>query len=619
MDYRLSIMLLQSGIVNVYRRAALLLAFWMLYWYSSKCLFLAYQWGRSSSLSAGEIIQSFWYGSRLDISMSSYFIALYFLFAGLFFFSEKLSSVVARWVQYIFIGISSIIIFTNFELYRNWGFHIDSTPLLYITTPKEMFASVPLVLGFFLVVGAGLWTWAFIALHRRFVDTPLPSVPWYWAPVLIVSAAAMFIPIRGGIGIVPLNAGSGYFSEKAYANHVSVNPLWNFQYSISKLGDLSDAHIYMEDSAARDISSQLQYPVLPTEQVFKIEHPNIVFIVLESFTAKLVGAVGGEPNVTPQLNALAKESLLFSNMYSTADRSDKGLVAIFSGVPALPTLSMNKFPQKTERFSSLVRAFTDRGYSSAFYYGGNINFANLKSYLMNVGFGSFVTIDDFPSSDYNSKWGVHDHLMFDRYADDIETAKSPFFRTLFTLSSHEPYDVPLRSAKFEGTETDKFRNSVYYTDSCLGDFFRKVKQMPLWDSTVFILLADHGSRHPGESELADADKYHIPMLWLGGALAAAPVEITKQCGQTDIAASLLAQFGLASGEFEFSNNIFSSQYPGMAFYSYNNGFGFMAGDIIQQRDNRSSKYSQQTGALNATDSVLGLAYLQNIWLYFMDK
>ncbi len=609
----------QPSISAIYRRAAYILIFWMLYWYASKFLFLIYQLGKTASLDAGDIAQAFWYGSRLDLSMSSYFIALYFLLSGLLFFSANVASAVTRWVQYILIGLSSAIIFGNLELYRNWGFHIDTTPLLYIGTPKEMMSSVPPKISLALLAGATIWTWAFIFLYKKIIDRPVPKLRWYWAPLLIVSAAAMFIPIRGGIGIVPLNAGSGYFSEKAYANHLSVNPVWNFQYSISKLDDLADAHIYMSNSEAISLMSRMHFPAQPNEKLLRVAHPNIVFIVLESFTSKLVGASGGEPDVTPQLNALAKEGIFFPNTYSTADRSDKGLVAIFSGVPALPTLSMNKFPQKTEKFSSLVRKFTGQGYSSAFYYGGNVNFANLKSYLMNVGFGQLTTMDDFPSSDYNSKWGVHDHLMFERYADGLETAKSPFFRAFFTLSSHEPYDVPLDPARFSGTETDKFRNSVYYTDSCLGAFFQRVKQMPLWDSTLFIVLADHGSRHPGESELTAAIKYRIPMLWLGGALASAPRVDEKLCSQTDIAASLLSQMDMQHDEFTFSNNIFSDQYPGFAFYSYNNGFGLMTGDITQIRDNRSGQYYQNTGSHTAEDSLLGLAYLQNIWLYFIDK
>lgn len=611
-----------SPIVSIYRRSAFLLIFWMIYWYASKCIFLAYQFPKTAGLSAGEIFQSFVYGSRLDLSMTAYVLALHFLLAGILFFSARASAVAGRWLQYISIVLFSIIQFANLELYRNWGFHIDTTPLLYIGTPKEMMASVPMIYGIGLVVGAGLWSWLFIALYRRFVDrgeAPVASLRWFWSPVLVISAASMFIPIRGGIGIVALNAGSGYFSQKIYANHLTVNPVWNFEYSISKLDDLANPHVYMADSTAVSIASRLRYDTRQAGSLLKTAHPNIVFIVLESFTAKVVGAVGGEPEVTPQLNALAKEGILFTNTYTTSDRSDKGLVAIFSGVPALPTLSMNKFPQKTERFTSLVRPFTDKGYSSAFYYGGNVNFANLKSYLMNVGFNRFTTMDDFPSSDYNSKWGVHDHLMFQRFADDLSTAKAPFFSVMFTLSSHEPFDVPLSPARFAGSEENQFRNSVYYADSCLGDFFRTVRKMPLWDSTLFIVLADHGSRHPGASEQTDIVKYRIPMLWLGGALASAPHTEAKLCSQTDIAASLLAQVGMPSGEFQFSNNIFSPAYPGMAFFAYNNGFGMMSGPIQQIRDNRSGQYYRNTGAQTAQDSSLGLAYLQSVWLYFMDK
>jgi len=609
----------RKSILHIYLFSTKLFLFWIAYYLAGKIIFLGYQTDKSAELSFGEIATAIFRGLRLDISMASYLVALGFALSALLLFIPRILKKSIDWAHYIFITLFSFLQVANLELYRNWGFHIDTSPLLYIDTPKEMLASVPLFNTLMLVFFASILSAISIFSYKRFVSNkPLPPVQWYWSPLLLLSAGLMFIPIRGGFGIIALNSGSVYFSNKQFANHVAVNPIWNFQYSISKYSRLSKSHRYMPDSSAKAIFNNWNIQGGEITQLLQNQHPNIAIIVLESFTSKIVGAVGGENNVTPHLNALAKESVLFTNLYSTADRSDKGLVAIFSGIPALPTLSMNKFPQKTIQFPSLVKPFNQHGYANTFYYGGNINFANLKSYLMNVGFENFVTMNDFTSDKYGAKWGVHDQFMFDKFYTDLTATKQPFFKAFFTLSCHEPFDVPMKD-KFSGTEENKFRNAAYYTDSCLGAFFDKIKSEPVWDSTLFILIADHGSRLPNKDELSSPTKYQIPMLWLGGALRAKDTVISTYMSQHDVVATLLGQLPIAPPELPFSRNALSANYKAFGFYTYNNGFGFVTDSIKQVRDNTSGTYYKQEGCASQKDSLAGLAYLQNVWLYFMSK
>nr|WP_236668973.1 LTA synthase family protein [Hymenobacter rubidus] len=307
--------------------------------------------------------------------------------------------------------------------------------------------------------------------------------------------------------------------------------------------------------------------------------PNVLFIILESFTAKLVGSVGGERGVTPNLDSLARTGVLFPNIYAAGDRSQKGLVSLLSGYPNQPTTSIIKFPRKTEHLPHLCRALAAAGYRSSYYYGGELAFANMKSYLQTAGYEHLTERNDFSVGEQNSKWGAHDGVLFDRILNDLRAAQpKPFFVTAFTLSSHEPFDVPMKT-KFPGkSETAQFRNSVYYTDQALGKFLREARQKPWYAHTLLVLVADHGHRLPGDTPHDWPVGFHIPLVLAGGALQpAARGRVVPVIGsQTDVAATLLRQLGLPAQAFTWSRDLLAPHAVPFAYYCYNNGFGTVA-------------------------------------------
>jgi phosphoglycerol transferase MdoB-like AlkP superfamily enzyme len=430
--------------------------------------------------------------------------------------------------------------------------------------------------------------------------------------------AFTFIPVRGGFSIAPINVGRVYFSEKQFANHIAVNPVWNFFYAAQKHSELSSSFTHMPIKDAKQLVSDIQEESGSNRSVLNTEKPNVVMIVLESFSAKLVESLGGIKGVTPNLDNLVSEGILFDRFFANSDRSDKGLVSILSSMPSISSYSLNKYPQKTQNFPFITKDFEKIGYSTSFLHGGNINFANLNSYIHNAGFDEITTMYDFDSEHYNSKWGVHDHIMFDALFNNIEKENRPFFKMLFTLSSHEPFDVPMEDV-FKGDEVERFKNSVYYTDKCLGDFFQKAKAADWWDNTLFVLVADHGSRHPEADQPYNRSKYHIPMLWLGGALAEKDTVISRFGSQVDISRTILRQIGRDNREFVFSKDLFADSISSFAFFAYNNGFGYLSDTIGQIYDNNSNTFIENNGAISKSDSLLGKAYQQVVWDEFLAK
>jgi phosphoglycerol transferase MdoB-like AlkP superfamily enzyme len=592
----------------------LLFVYWILLLTLGKFLFLCYHFDKTIALPASDILGIFFYGFRLDLSMAAYFSVLPFL---VFLFSPPLPGNFARKLinGYVIIITTMVTMLTSadFQLYTIWGFRLDATPLQYLNTPAEMVASAasaPLLLLFllFLVqIGLALFIY-FRFLQPKFQPETKPRLGYYiYSLALLI---VLFLPMRGGWQQIPINQSNVYFSENPFANHAAVDVPWNVGYSLLRKDSQENPYQYLPEDEAQKLVANLYPKTSTTRTILKIRKPNVLFIILESFSAKLVGSLGGEKGITPELDKLAAEGILFDNFYASGDRSEKGLVALLSGYPVQTTTSVVKTPRKAEKLPHLSQIMKNAGYATSYYYGGELAFANIKSYLLTGGYQKLISKPDFPDKDYNSKWGVHDHILLNRVLKDLNQEKQPFFSTVFTLSSHEPYDVPMET-KFPGTdEANKFRNSAYYTDQSIGNFIREAKKQAWWQNTLVVLVADHGHSLPNYDDQDAFTKFRIPLIFTGGALAETKTINSKLASQTDLAYSILNQLNLPVTEFHWSKDLFSPETIPFAFYVYNDGFGFLYDQGKFTFDNVAKKVIRQEGKVSETDIKTGQAYMQ---------
>jgi phosphoglycerol transferase MdoB-like AlkP superfamily enzyme len=599
-----------------------LFVFWFTYFISARVFFTVYERSLTRKYALSEILLSFWHGARLDLSATGYFLMLNGLLLTLSILGggQAFRKIIAG-INRFFIVLFALVIVGDAEIYRNWGIHLDSTPLIYLNTPKEMLASttvgrwmllLALVLSF-----AGIWLFLFrklVAAKVHFTN----AVRYPYALPMLLLTSAMILPVRGSLGIAPINTGSVYFSRDLYPNHVAVNSVWNFLYSLKKLRKMDPPYHFMSDEKADSLFRHLYANPGSTKMLLKRAHPNVVLILLESFTAKLIEPLGGVPGVTPNLNRWCHKGILFDNVYASGDRSAKGIVAVVSGFPAQPTASVIKLPQKTQLLPFISREMKTAGYNCSYYYGGNVDFANMRSYVTLAGFDTIVSKKDFPEKDCNSKWGVHDHIMFRRLYDDIAKSKGPFFKMLFTLSSHEPFDVPMKTVIRGDDEVSKFMNSAYYSDKCLGAFLDSARKSSWWNNTLIVMVADHGHPQPGNSLPTDPLKYHIPLLFTGGALAVTDTVVHTFGSQTDIAATLLHQLGLNADKFRYSKDLLADSTKGFSFFAYNNGVGFLRDSATRVYNNTANEYITLQDSTQGKEPF-GKAYLQVMWNDFLNK
>ncbi len=589
--------------------------YWVIFFSVARAVFLVYNHALSFSLTAGEWFSTFWYGLRMDASMSGYLSVIAALILTVTTFSS--GKVVAKIVSVytlIILVVSSLLVVSDMELYRHWGFRLDSTPLTYLKTPKEALGSASIWALVVQVVVFAVLVWGFWMCYQKLLRPKLIATEhteWWGIPVFLFAGALMILPIRGSLGVAPMKVGFVYFHpNNIFANHAAINVVWNAGKSLLSTNDIAEYH-FMDDSKAEELFAACYLTTNQTDILLKEERPNIIIIILESFSNRLIEPLGGLPDVTPNLNQLCKEGIVFSNLYSNSDRTDKGILGVLNGYPVHPVAKVINFPEKTRQLPFINKDLKQAGYHTEFVYGYDSRYSNFASYFGNAGYDKILTREDFPPETYQgSKWGVHDHWVLERLLDECNNTQPPFFKAFMALSSHEPFEVPMSVAIEGNDEEHLFLNSVYYSDKAVGDFIRVAKQTDWWDHTLIVVTADHGSRHPGNVANYHPERFHVPMLWLGGAVAKADTVINTIACQTDIPLTILHQLQLYPDDYRFSKDILGLPVYPFGFYDFNDGFGFVADNTRIAFDNVSQTVIYQEGAQVDKLVETGKAYLQ---------
>ena len=583
-----------------------------------KPVFLLYHWSQSAPFGWGECLKVLWHGLPMDGAVAGYLtlIPLLLLLVSIPFKGKGFALILK--IYFLLISIVIALIFVpDLELYSYWGFRIDATVFAYINQPKNAAASVSIwtVVALFLFVAA--WSWMQYYVLNRCVAQPVKEMKASQNHItepllLLLLGGLMFIAIRGGVTTSTMNVSRVYFSKSMYLNHAAINPVFSMLSSFKLDSRFDLQYRFMETEQAEEIFlSQWTVPaVQPTDSIpalLNTDRPNIVYILLESFDKAVLESLGGEQGVTPHLDSLAAEGILFSSVYANSFRTDRGVVAALSGYPAQPTMSIIKYPHKSQHLHSLMQALSAEGYHSSFLYGGDVDFAHIKSYLVSQQVTDITRDTDFPVQHLMNKWGAPDHITFPYFLQQIKKeTRKPYIKAFLTLSSHEPFDVPYHH--FE----HPYINSVAYTDSCLGVFIRDFKQLPEWDNTLLVLIPDHGMRYPDAIHYFSPDRHDIFMIWAGGAVKA-PQQITQVCSQMDNVSTLLNQMQVDSTPFRFSRNVLHPHYREMAIYTFPNGFGVVGTEGNVVFDCNSNTVIQEQGL--HTDSLLlaGKAFLQTLY------
>jgi phosphoglycerol transferase MdoB-like AlkP superfamily enzyme len=590
--------------------------FWLILFFFYRLLFVVYNHVFLEEISLKTFVGIFLYGLYMDLSAAAWVTFFSLILIPASFISSRLMLILNRVLTLSLICITSLIAIADIQLFRSWNSRIDSLVIDYIASPNEAFAASSaspiftlLALAFLIIV---LSTAAYIKLIEKsvshFSDLKLTELAVF--PFLL---AALGIMGRGGLQPIPMNNSFAYFSTHDFANQAAINASHNFFATIYRDYYLNDqSHYYVDNNIAQEVYEAKYSGRLTTDfpSCLTTTQPNIVLIIWESLSADAIESMGGHKGVTPGFEKLINQGLLFSRIYASGDRTKHGLTAILSGYPAQPRGAVIKSNRKIALLPSLYQSLKKAGYHTSFYYGGDLKFDNMKAYLLKSGVDKLIGGDDFPAQLAKSQWGAHDHDVFARQLEDIKTYKTPFFTTILTLNSHEPFDVPLQS-KFNGkTNKSKFKNSLYYTDQTVFKFIETLKTMPCYDETLVIITADHGTSILERHHRFSPGKNHIPILFLGGALNMTNKVIATIGSQQDLATTILRQLQLDASAYRFSNNLLSKKKESFAQFFFNDGFTYINERGYLSFNNTANSIIHQDIELSAKDLETAKSIMQ---------
>ena len=575
----------------------------------SKGVFLSTYHSLFTGISLLDQILVVWYGLRLDIAIAGYLTIIPTILLIATLWSKRH---IIQWLWKGYFGItaflSSLAYIANLGLYGYWGFPLDNTPLLYVkTSPSDALASLtwwqlimmPLVIILVAVVIYKIGVCLFPSKNP-------PVQKSITSSVLLLLTALLFLPIRGGLGTGTNHTGSVYFSDNIRLNHAAVNPIFCFIEAVLHQEEIGSKYRFMEAPEADELFKELTYTTLRKDTTSIVHHPNVILIVLESFSDTVIQAKG----VTPNLIRLKDEGFCFTHFYANSFRTDRALVAIHSGLPAQPTMSVMDMPRKSTSLPSIAKQLGNIGYQTIFYYGGDANYSNMRSYFIGTGFQKIVSDVDFPARLHTGKWGVADGAVYDRMLSDIKADHSgkPFFRSVMTESSHEPFDVP----DYHKIKDNEALNAFSYSDHCLGKFIEELRSLPCWQNTIVAIVPDHLGAYPDYVDNYQLWRYKIPFVILGGSIPGG-VQCHTIGSQIDIPATLLGMLGVNHSDFLYSKDLLDPKAPHFAFFTFPDGMGMVTDSNYVVYDNTTNKV--QTASETTTQELTkkAQAYLQKLY------
>lgn len=573
---------------------------WLVFFAVQRLLFLLFAHTFSFQASAGEWWLAFAKGFIMDLSATGYMLAFPVLcwcigafVAGPFF------RALAHRLQSALLVLSSFLGVSDTGLFASWGTRINHKALSYLVYPEEALAAaggasvwLPAAASFVVLVGA------LLVLRRFEMKEPVPKS----RPVVRVAGAVLlpglvFLAIRGGWQDYPISRSWAYFSDKQVLNLAAVNGTWNALDVVFTPAEYStNPYAYLtSDEAEGSVSKAYPAPGTPTQRILTTARPNIVLILLESWSGDVTAPIGGEPNVSPNFTRLCNEGLLFTNFYSTGFRTEQGLCAILSSFPSQPKTTIVRQFGKFDQLPSLVRTLDSAGYNSRYTYSGDVTFANTRTYLQAMGFDVIHDETTIPGKQ-RTRWGAYDEDLFAFALEDMRGMPEPFVNVLMTATNHEPFIADVQSPFTGKREPDRYRNTVHYTDRWLGWFMERARGEEWYANTLFVIVPDHGHFLPLYRQPFEAARHHIPLLLVGPALS--PEERgtrnpTFGC-HSDIATTLLSQLGLLRRPIPWGHDLLGPG-PHFAYWSFDDGFGVATDERTLVWDNVAQRFLEQHG------------------------
>jgi len=407
--------------------------------------------------------------------------------------------------------------------YYEWKNKLHYKAMIHLAHPSEVWNTssskttcIFMIVFFILFLIFYLFTKKYFIVTQEIKTYKTKEIIFY-----IILLPCTLLAARGGIQPIPIQLSDAYWSSYPLLNDISINTPWAFAQSIfeNKKSLSKNPYTKVTPTEASVCYHSLlnKTQSIDTFSILKIARPNIMIFILESWSADLNSSFGGMHNVAPFMDSIAMQGLRFSNTYATGWTSDQGIASILSSQPAFEYSSIITQPYKMRTLSRLGEKL-EGIYHTAFYYGGQLSYANIKAYLYDQKFKTIRDIKDYKSKFPSGKLGIHDGYLLPYIPEELQLLSQPFFACFFSQSTHAPYDFPVTtSLNYSGNEKE-YVQGAFHTDSALRVFMHKASTMSWYDSTLFVFVSDHSHVSPLGYHYGKPDLHRIVFFLFGPAL-----------------------------------------------------------------------------------------------------
>ena len=568
--------------------------------------------------SASEVVRSFITGAKFDAATACYLLLPFAIVAHLPGISFDRSPRARRWFFACFTALTGGLTFlclAEYEFFNEFQTRFNQLAIQYANQPQTVGGMVwynyPVV-RYVLIWLA--WTACLALVIRQLMRWSYDRRPSDYRAATHVGAIALLFAMlvfcmRGGFGSEPLRWGEAFTSHNEFTNQMGLNGLftlgnalrnevagknvsedWSARMDPAKAREVTRAMLVEPDETLIDPAQRtllrrdratddwlVLTPAAPTTPAAGADAgagaarpPNVVLVLMESFSARFVGAAGAPGNFTPHFDALAREGVFFSRAFSSGTHTHQGVFSVALGFPNLPGYEylMESFAGN-QRFSSLPAILKSRGYQTHFLYNGNLEWDNMHGFLRKQGITHFVGGDGFGAEVKQDRvWGVSDKDMLDRANAEFEKSHRsgrPFFGLVLTLSNHAPFDVPepLPFPRTTGMgELNRRLDAMRYADWALGQFMDSARKLGYFDNTLFVFVGDHGFHIPPKLTDAHLTYHHVPLLFYAPKMLSHRGVVSRTVvGHVNVAPSILGLLNIDDAPAaHWGRNIFENDF-----------------------------------------------------------
>ncbi|MDP3308878.1 LTA synthase family protein [Methylotenera sp.] len=579
-----------------------------------------------------QTLKVFGFGLWFDLNALCYF-AIPFLLISLFSLNRWRSKAwvnKARWILTFLVTFGLIFgAVSEYIFWQEFMTRFNFIAVDYLIYTKEVIGNiresypVPLIL-----LAIALLALAIVVGISRFVSFDKKHRPFKQKFKLLIAAIAL--PI---ISFQLASIDQMEFGKNAYANELAGNGIFSFS-AAARRNELDYDKFYktipneLALSTLQSVGSNRQPTgvILPNDANHKAalgpftrSPKNVVLISVESLSAEYIGAYGNKQNLTPYLDKLAGESLVFDKLFATGTRTVRGLDALSIAIPPIPGQAIVHRPN-SDHLAGIGELLNQQNYETFFIYGGYGVFDSMNAYFRS---NTYTVVDrtDFDAKTIQSEnvWGVDDESLFNNSIaifDNNAKTNKPFFAHIMTTTNHRPYTFP--EGKIDLPQGSR-EGAVEYTDYAIGKFIENSKNKPWFKDTVFVIVADHCASVAGKTKLP-VDKYHIPLFFYAPDMLPAG-HYSRVASQIDIVPTLLDVLGTKGAEHFYGQSLFKAEaekLPERAFISNYQALGYLKNNnlIVLNPKRKVEAYQVDPQSMDSTPTKVDETLLNEAIAYY---